>query len=341
LNEKKFKSEFIKWAREDYQLPEDRISAFKHVIDKQFWSELETRDIDFNIVLRPLSNTQGLSASYSSEEVILYQNPLQELVVGSITPDWKHGWRCIDDDVRDLLQFYLHFAEQYVARSRALNVTGAISLTFDKACDFRYKGFYSTRLNRFDLNEIKQEQYQRMIFSGKFKSKKEFNGWLDILNCLDPLIHRMVYNYWKGTKLYEQNDFEDSVTSFCSCISVVSEYCQKRLNEKGGNRIDKIEALDVHPEFREYFEDLEELRNHFGAHPSHTKWWDFSELFEEELPIIISFLKDIVKAVCLHESKNRVINKVPEKWSNWLRENGLIVFDAVWFHKLPKLKAEY
>lgn len=341
MTENKFKSQFVEWAKNDYQLPIKKIEALKRIIDTQFWKELESRDIHKKIILRPLSNSQNLEISYSSDVKMVYQNEENELVIGTIIPTWKHGWRFVDDDVRDLLQFFLHFAEQYVARSRALNATGGIALTYGKACDFRYKGFYSTLIERFDFNDLNDPQYNKKETKESFDLKSEFNHWQSTLNCLDPLIHRIIYQFWKGSKLYDQGDFEDSVTSFASSIAVISEYCQNRLNQKSGSRLEKIEVLDIKTDSIDYLRDLEKLRNRFSAHPSHTKWWDFAELFGDQLRLIINVIKDIIEKLCEHESKNRVIENDPQKWSSWLRNNSMVVFDSVWFHKLPPLKGEY
>jgi hypothetical protein len=340
MSKNRFKQQFVEWARKDYQLPEKKIDALKRIIDKQFWQELESRDLLENIVLRPLSNSLSIKVSHFADDSIIYPNEDGELIVGAFTPSWKHGWRFVDDDVRDLLQFFLHFSEQYIARSRALNVTGAIALVYETSCDFRFKGIYSDLTERFSFDEVRDSRYKPIELES-FVSQEEFYNWVSILNCLDPLIHRIVYQFWKGTKLFSNNDIEDSVTSFTSCISVISEYCQNRLNQTEETRLEKIEALKIKTDSIDYLEDLEVLRNRFSAHPSHTKWWDFNELFGEQLHTIIAVIKDIIKKVCEHESKNRSIENKPEKWSSWLGSNSMLVFDSVWFHNLPPLKGEY
>ncbi|MEP2446614.1 MAG: hypothetical protein ABJI69_05265 [Balneola sp.] len=340
MSKNRFKQQFLEWARKDYQLPKEKIDDFKKVIDEQFWEELKSRDILEKIVLRPLSNSEHLKISHFADDSIIYPNKENELIVGSITPSWKHGWRFVDDDLRDLLQFFLHFSEQYVARSRALNVTGAIALIYQTSCDFRFKGFYSDITERFSFDELRDPRYQQLKIES-FELQDDFYKWISILNCLDPLIHRIIYQFWKGTKLYSNNDIEDSVTSFTSCISVVSEYCQNRLKQTAGDRLEKIKALNIKSDSINYLEDLEILRNRFSAHPSHTKWWDFNELFGEQLHQIVVVIKEIIEVVCEHESNNKLIERNPEKWSSWLENNSMLVFDSVWFHKLPPLKGEY
>ncbi|MDZ7693641.1 MAG: hypothetical protein U5K69_21400 [Balneolaceae bacterium] len=340
MSKNRFKQQFVEWARNDYKLPEKKIDALKSIIDEQFWEELESRDVLENIVLRPLSNSDSVKVSHFADDSMIYPNEDNELIVGAITPNWKHGWHFVDDDVRDLLQFFLHFSEQYIARSRALNVTGAIALVYKIACDFRFKGLYSDLTERFSFDELRNSRYKPIEIES-FELQEEFYNWLSILNCLDPLIHRIIYQFWKGTKLYSNNDIEDSVTSFTSCISVISEYCQNRLNQTEESRLEKIEALNIKTDSIDYLEDLELLRNRFSAHPSHTKWWDFNELFGEQLHTIIAVIKDIIQKLCEHESKNRSIKNNPEKWSSWLGNNSMLVFDSVWFHNLPPLKGEY
>lgn len=339
---KQFKNDFTRWAIEDYHLPKSKVDKLKDVIDNKFWEELHTRNTEKYIVLRPLSNSEYLSIEYSSSDEILYQNTNEELIVGTITPSWKRGWSFIkDEDVQDIVKFFLHFAEQFIARSRALNVTGAIALTYRRACDFRFKGIYASHLEYFNINDIKLPEYKKVNIDPNFELKEEFKNWISILNCLDPLIHRAIYNYWKGIKLFEQDDFEESVTAFVACISVISEYCQNRLDQVSGNRLSKIESLNISPDLITYLEDLETLRNHFGAHPSHTKWWDFAEIFADDLEVIIDVLDKILLKLCENESNNRIITRNPDEWDTWLQKNCVHVFNAVWFHKLPPLVGDY
>lgn len=190
MSKNDFKNLFIRWARDDYGLPKNKISSLKHIINTQFWTELATRDIHKVILLRPLSNSQNLVIKYFSDEVLLYVNSKNELVIGTYTPTWKHGWRQIDDDLRDLLQFFLHFSEQYVARSRTLNATGAIALTFGKACDFRFRGYYNERVELFSFDSLKDPTYKiKPDLSNNYQSKDELEQWIKLLNCLDQKIH--------------------------------------------------------------------------------------------------------------------------------------------------------
>ncbi len=84
-------------------------------------------------------------------------------------------------------------------------------------------------------------------------------------------------------------------------------------------------------------ENLYKLRCGFSAHPAHSKWWDFSEIYEGDIEEIMYSVKSTVIKFLMFERDNRKIEKVPFCWSDWFMDNCDIIYDAVRFHKLPIL----
>jgi len=336
-----FKSDFIVWARE-MGLPEHKIQKLKNTLNDLFLKELTARDDQKNIVIRHLSNSGDLNLEYENKECQIFKISEEKLVVGVITPNWKIGWRNIDDeDIRDLIQFYLHFAEQYIARSRALSIIGGIALTYDRACDFRFGTLNRLRLDYFKTEERKKHLPEKVKIDELSPQIEVFKKWVEKINGLDPYIHRAIFNFWKSIRLLEISLYEESTTALNSTISVAAEYCQNRFNATSDNRFIKLEEIGLKSSYVPYLEDLEQLRNEFGAHPTDNKWWDFAEMYGDVLDHIVEIIKEILDLLCKHEATNRTINRSPENWSEWLNKNNKIVFDAVWYHKQPDLYGAY
>lgn len=55
----------------------------------------------------------------------------------------------------------------------------------------------------------------------------------------------------------------------------------------------------------EQLEILYQLRCGFSAHPAHSKWWDFSEIYESQIEEIMYFVKSTVIKFLIFEKKNR------------------------------------
>ena len=73
------------------------------------------------------------------------------------------------------------------------------------------------------------------------------------------------------------------------------------------------------------------------AHPARSKWWDFGEIYEEEIDRIKVSVRRFLLSYLKYENRNRTVPWHPESWSNWFNNHCDEVFDAVWFHNLPKI----
>jgi hypothetical protein len=77
------------------------------------------------------------------------------------------------------------------------------------------------------------------------------------------------------------------------------------------------------------------LRCRFAAHPSKSKWWDFYEIYEDDIEQLKLSVRKLLIKYLKYENKNRLIDAHPTLWSQWFIENCDIVYDAVWFHEIP------
>jgi hypothetical protein len=76
------------------------------------------------------------------------------------------------------------------------------------------------------------------------------------------------------------------------------------------------------------------LRCSFGAHPPATKWWDFAELYEEELDQVPNAALRFLNQMCRFEQTNRYVDPEPSAWGPWFDQHAELLLDSVWFHRL-------
>jgi hypothetical protein len=150
---------FVQWAQECgianatcRKLP----SALRRVIR----DELPTRDTKGALTIRDLVGSEGLKCRFgtpsayvvgnSDDDVIdilsrfevrlTHQQGIEErLLAFTLMPAWRTGFGDVirDEQLYDLITDFLWLASQYVARSRAASLIGALAFTYGRACDFR------------------------------------------------------------------------------------------------------------------------------------------------------------------------------------------------------------
>jgi hypothetical protein len=77
------------------------------------------------------------------------------------------------------------------------------------------------------------------------------------------------------------------------------------------------------------------LRCAFGAHPAHSKWWDFDELYVDEIDQLPDVVRRLLYKLFYLEGRHRTIDPFPSSWGPWFLRNSELLLDAVWFTKLP------
>lgn len=121
----------------------------------------------------------------------------------------------------------------------------------------------------------------------------------------------------------------DTITQFIKARLKIPTIPRKDIISVVSNEI----GLNIYSQIA--LEKLYLLRCRFASHPSQSKWWDFGEIYDEDLNIIFDSVKTVLIKMLIYESNNRKISANPSKWSDWFYENADMLFEAVWFHRIP------
>lgn len=338
-----FIATFSQWAI-SAGLPEKKAAALTAVLRRAIFEELPSRDRERNVFVRPLSNAAGLRCRFESADVWLYPTVGGRLVAGAVAPAWRAGWREISkhEDIRDVVSDFFWSAGQYVARSRMATVIGAISLSYDRACDFRYEGLSVYAVGgkgimptvasaRSQANEVADYAPLRGLPQGRGRRERALGAWVSAINALDPYIHRAVFKYWRAVGLRDANFWEESITALDSVTSVAAQYIGQRLRVAGNARQALASVFGMSQSDARLLDELYKLRCDYGAHPGHTLWWDFSEVFERDIDAIWLASRRLLWRLCQSEQQHRRIDPAPDCWSDWFLAHGPMVLRAVWF----------
>jgi hypothetical protein len=240
------------------------------------------------------------------------------LNVGVVAPHWQLGWQTItrDEFLADVIETFFHFARQYIVRSRIVGLIGAIVLTYGRACDFRgdwaqdifarnkdpHKSIWA--MIPQDVGLMRDEYRSRhKIFCPKNGKSREFLAWAHIINGLDPFIHRAIYQYWKASALY-WGFCEEAVTALDGVTSIAGEFLQQRFGVQGNPRQSLMTTLQLSTEDQKLIDHLYNLRCDFGAHPSRSKWWDFAEIYDEDIDALRDSVRRMLWRLCQIENLN-------------------------------------
>lgn len=348
-----FVSKFCSWVGPDSR---NRRAKLASALRRAVREELPTRDGDVEIEYRLLLDSDNLACWYSSQTMWLYPTGSDSLACGVIAPDWSVGWKRIsrDEYVADTVATFFRFARQYVARSRLVRVVGAVALSYNRACEFRFSNHLS--LHRVaDRNRDRdswppqidtiERAYQSTESRPEFtpaltarrpdgRKQRELRGWIASTNTLDPFVHRAVFQFWRSTALINHHFWEESVTALDGISSVAAQFIQRRLGAAGNVRGTLAAQLGLSARDQRVLNHLYALRCDFGAHPSHSKWWDFAEIYDEEFDTFRDTAKRVISGLAALERQHRVVEPVPDVWSDWFEANALMLWDAVWFEHL-------
>ncbi len=234
-----------------------------------------------------------------------------------------------------MISDFFHFAGQYVHRGRAASIIGAIAATYDKACDFR---FGSLKLDYFDVDELRNVERKSLSPTNSVSKtrrsssrSRQFSTWVNSINGLDPYIQRAVFQLWRATALLSSDFVEEAVTALDGLTSVAALFLQDRLSIPGQTRDQLAIHLGLGKKDASNLEQLYQLRCDFGAHPSRSKWWDFAEIYDEDIDDIRQTSKKLLWHLCKAERLHRIVEPSPATWSVWFRQNAPMLFNSVWF----------
>jgi hypothetical protein len=304
----------------------------------RFAQHVSARDAYADVVVRtlpkPFSSVLygdvGNSWLYTTEAHILF---------GAIAPSW-HGAKSVarDDDVAQLISDFAHLGSQYVLRSRIVGAQFALSAVYQVACDFRRAGMMRYTEQVGDLKRAQlliEENYPKPNANRKSRNR-QLESWMKVANCLDPHIHRAVYQFWRAVALHDAGFFEDSFSSLDGVVAVGAEALHLWLGLKEQpTRIDAAKELNLSAEDQKLAGQLYALRCGFGAHPPVSKWWDFYELYEGHVEVFFDFVGRFLKQLCALECRYRRVDPSPPMWGQWFSNHADMLLDVVWFTKLP------
>jgi hypothetical protein len=307
-------------------------------------SVLKESDAEIDVINRVLPSSLPFPFVFESETCWTYTSG-ERLIIGALGPAWR-GIRaaCKEKETAGIISDFMHFAGQYVVRSRMLRIQAGLVLAFDVPCDFRYADSLSriTVNCRSSLSNV--ERYHRefrhdlpMARIRQSRRLREFSAWVDTLNPLDPLIHRALFQFWRGCALANAGFWEEAVIALDGIASVAREAVQKwHLHPTKPTRGETGAIFAMAVKDQHQLEALYQLRCAFGAHPPLTKWWDFSELYNSEIDAFWEVSGRLIRNLCLRERSTRTVDTNPTSWSDWFVDHAELLFDVAWFAKLPR-----
>lgn len=333
-----FKSKFINQFAQ-YENTKGKVSLVKSALDRAVEKELPLRDSDRTFQVRDIHNSERLNISYNSSYLMCkYSKQKKSVLVGTLAPAWSRGWRKIskDDFVSDQIDRFFHFANQYIYRGYQINVLGAIALTYERHCDFRGNEFKECQLPFCNFEYF---SFRNDIPTIHNKKNQLLSYYIELINSFDPFVNRVMYYYIRSLSLLADGYDEEAITAADNAVDVIFQAIKQQNHIPTKARADMCNKVKTEINLPsgtvEQLENLYQLRCGFSAHPAHSKWWDFSEIYDSDIESIMYAVKSTVIKFLIFERANRKIEKAPSCWSDWFMDNCDIIYDAVWFHKLP------
>lgn len=353
-------SDFYQWVDSFVGYPLSSKRKLPGLLRYAAYEELPRRDEKRMVVCRSLQNTDGLRMSISDLTFDLFQSKTDGLFMSVVTPQWTRGWsRTITDDPNgQMLTSFLHFSRQYVLRGVITAVMAAIAMTYRRWSDFRWGGpRESQTIGRWpgfrrvgfseshtilvedvgeEMGNFRREFGREIPIPHNTKSRR-FRTLVHLINGLDPFIQRAVYYYIKALQLDEHGFSEEAVVALDNVIEVGAQFTQSRFSlvNSSAARNTFFQKVGLSCQERTVVILLSNLRNQFGAHPSATKWWDFDEIFGDDIEHMFRVCDRALVGMCRLEQQNRIVEPVPSTWSGWFNRNVSILWDATWFHRVP------
>lgn len=334
-----FLSKFTQWVDKTSVLPKSSRNKLAPSFRKAILTELPKRDDWRTVQLRSFDNILRLQIDYRQDIQWVVSNHKDKLVVAAPIPAWRGTWKAVSKDVHveSIIDDFFHFASQYIARSALTETIGAIALVYNKSYDYRTASLtHSSSFRSTDLQEnlrlaIGCNNKQLPVSSNK---QREFVAWLRAINGLDPYINRAIYQYWRATSLSEYDFSVDAITALDNVSSIAAEFTSNRLGIHSGNRSMLGDIFNFTKYDQKLLAKLYELRCTFGAHPSSTKWWDFNEIYDDELNQFYYLIKRLLWGLCQAEQSSRVVEPNPSSWSDWFMIHSEMLLESIWFTKI-------
>jgi|SRR5665648_169786 len=323
-----------------FENTKNKIPHLKLALNKIATNTLPQRDCECLFQVRDFENTFSLNINFICENIMCYYSDKEKaLMVGVVCPNWSKGWKSISKDkfVSEQIDYLFHFISQYVYRSYQINLIGAIALATGIPTDFRGNTLESTH-GEYALQEI--EKFKISIVENSSELSLKTKGYLRLINALDPFVNKAIFYYVRSIELNNFEFTEESLTAADNMADVIFQSIKIRMNALTQDRKEMskyvFKEIGLYDETDKHnLERLYQLRCRFTAHPSKSKWWDFYEIYEDDIEQIRLTVRKLLIKYLKYENKNRQVDAHPILWSQWFIENCDIVYDAVWFHEIP------
>lgn len=270
------------------------------------------------------------------------------LAVSSVVPGWGFGWREIfkDEDVYDVLSWFLHYARQYVHRSDVASVLMAVFEVHGQILHpFGSRSMaqrYGPVVPMVSVDRALDDAEEMAVAAwGKGHERPRKNptasSWVR-RNTLDPFIHQAVFHYLRGQDLKAHGFNVDAVVAFDCVFQSIASFLQARCRlPKLPTRRQLCDQLQLSTDAGDLAEYVYFLRNNFGAHVGGWRWWDHSEILgEEQIADIAGLAGSILSSAADQESQIRLVEPFPADWAEWFFKNFEMLWDTVWWDKLDK-----
>lgn len=270
------------------------------------------------------------------------------LAVSTIVPGWNFGWRKVlkNDEVYQILSWFLHYARQYIHRSYVARVLmiaweehGKVLLPFgSRSIDNRYGPIVPMISAKQSLETARLEALKEWGNGEPLSEVVPVNSpWLG-RNTLDPLLHQAVFHFLRAQNLKSENFATEAVVGFDCVIQSIAAFIYARRGLSTEPTWGQVcEQLQLSAKSAELAEYIYFIRNNFGAHTGGWRWWDQNELFDDiKLDDIALLGGAVLSAAADLEPHVRAIEPFPNQWGLWFFENFDMLWDAVCFEKHVK-----
>ena len=269
------------------------------------------------------------------------------LAITTIVPGWESGWRSVfeDNDVYNILSWFLHYARQYIHRS---NVARFLMITWEEHSKILHPfGSLSMTQSYGPLRQMISpedalEKAMQCILSERNDDRPpgsvplSASKWVH-RNTLDPFLHQAIFHFLRGQDLRGHEFNIEAVVAFDCAIQSVAKFLLKRDIHGKNPRRWICEAFNLPKESVELAEYIYFIRNNFGAHAGGWRWWDSGEMLEtQRMDDIALFVHQLLSKAADSEIQMRLIEPAPTDWSEWFFQNFELLWDTVWFEQLDK-----
>lgn len=335
-----FISRFTHWAARMGYPPRIRKKLPSALRKLPIW--LARRDHYQDIVLRTLNNDDNLRINVGTSMAWVYSSG-NRLVLGAVGPSWPRVRKLSSDfDTDDLIDDFVFLAGQYAVRSRLVAAIGGLTLSYGVVVDFRHADHRiitvgpQNPVKSVDAGRQKQEAELPPSFSRSNRRSRELTAWLEWLNPFDPIVHRALFQYWRARSMWNADFGEEAITALDGVTAVASDGLRAFTGQtKSVSRSEVATTLGLSSQDGLQLERLYKLRCLFGAHPPTSKWWDFSEMYTDDIDSYFDLCRRVIAKVVHLEKAHRRVDSFPSAWSVWFATNANMLFDIVWFGRTP------